>query len=680
MNSFLKTFVSLTVVVVLLCAFAGPAFAEPAAPGAENELTAIYSQDFEAFDASASADEIFSDPKGNKPAGMNEFIGDGENSGAIISAGKVGGTKSLRLMRIDGGVANIRVNGLSTRTLGNGSKLYYSFSFRYAVLGNYGFTSVLAGINASPSLEDYGGETRNIFAVKTDMNTGKDSIFVVNPDGTAERILVYDGLKAETDYKLTAAFTIGSDEYEVLLNGESLGKFKYIGEMTSVTGLRIDCHDWAYECDVSRAQAGDVHVNEVYFDDISLTAVPEGAPVEDQDKTYKFVEYEEFFVEDWEDTEETDEYAKPAEETPPFTYIGGMPFIKAFKTPFINPLSSVRVFGGSDAIDSVTLGLKDFADMRFWSIVYPLEEDDAIYAAVDLNVKALTGYFDMCVTNSTGDGGATASTAQGGAVFRIIRSSTGKLEVIGSNSQVIAELEDGKTYNIGVVLTIATNKFLTYSNLMSVLKQTTFTALLSTGMLLCLITAGIDLSVGANATFCACMCGMMVKGGMTNPVVLILVALIAGTIIGLINGTLLTRLRHTADQTAPAPPLRIHPWYEELPLGRIPPGHRLPDDLRFPGRLHGTWFRDCRRLPDQLHRCCHHLHPDAHPADPHSTRTFHLLRRRQHGSDPSVRYRRSERPDLLLRSVRFHGSDRRYRLRRPFRHLQRRERDPALRH
>lgn len=459
MNRFLKTFVSLTVVVMLLCAFAGPAFAEPAAPGAENELTAIYSQDFEAFDASASADEIFSDPKGNKPAGMNEFIGDGENSGAIISAGKVGGTKSLRLMRIDGGVANIRANGLNTRTLGNGSKLYYSFSFRYAVLGNYGFTSVLAGINASPSLEDYGGETRNIFAVKTDMNTGKDSIFVVNPDGTAERILVYDGLKAETDYKLTAAFTVGSDEYEVLLNGESLGKYKYIGEMTSVTGLRIDCHDWAYECDVSRAQAGDVHVNEVYFDDISLTAVPEGAPVVDQDKTYKFVEYEEFFIEDWEDTEETDEYAKPAEETPPFTYIGGMPFIKAFKTPFINPLSSVRVFGGSDAIDSVTLGLKDFADMRFWSIVYPLEEDDAVYAAVDLNVKALTGYFDMCVTNSTGDGGATASTAQGGAVFRIIRSSTGKLEVIGSNSQVVAELEDGKTYNIGVVLTNGSDKY-----------------------------------------------------------------------------------------------------------------------------------------------------------------------------------------------------------------------------
>ena len=93
-----------------------------------------------------------------------------------------------------------------------------------------------------------------------------------------------------------------------------------------------------------------------------------------------------------------------------------------------------------------------------------------------------------------------------------------------------------------VELTIVSDKFLTYNNLMSVLKQTTFTALLSTGMLLCLITAGIDLSVGANATFCACICGMLVKGGMTNSLVLIVIAIVAGTLIGLINGLLLTRL------------------------------------------------------------------------------------------------------------------------------------------
>ena len=54
-----------------------------------------------------------------------------------------------------------------------------------------------------------------------------------------------------------------------------------------------------------------------------------------------------------------------------------------------------------------------------------------------------------------------------------------------------------------VVLAIASPNFFKYSNMMSILKQTSFNALVSTGMLLCLITAGIDLSVGANATFAA---------------------------------------------------------------------------------------------------------------------------------------------------------------------------------
>jgi ribose transport system permease protein len=93
-----------------------------------------------------------------------------------------------------------------------------------------------------------------------------------------------------------------------------------------------------------------------------------------------------------------------------------------------------------------------------------------------------------------------------------------------------------------IILTIATDKFLSYSNLMSVLKQTAFNALLSTGMLLCLITAGIDLSVGANATFCACVIGMLVKSGVKNSLLLIIIALCVGTCVGFINGTLLTRL------------------------------------------------------------------------------------------------------------------------------------------
>ena len=93
-----------------------------------------------------------------------------------------------------------------------------------------------------------------------------------------------------------------------------------------------------------------------------------------------------------------------------------------------------------------------------------------------------------------------------------------------------------------VVLSIMNPNFYSFNNIMGIFKQTSFNALLATGMLLCLITAGIDLSVGANAVFCACVMGMMVKAGMTNGIIMLIVAIVAGGLVGTINGLLLTRL------------------------------------------------------------------------------------------------------------------------------------------
>lgn len=92
------------------------------------------------------------------------------------------------------------------------------------------------------------------------------------------------------------------------------------------------------------------------------------------------------------------------------------------------------------------------------------------------------------------------------------------------------------------LIAIASPNFLTYNNIMSVFKQSTFNAFVSVGMLLCLITAGIELSVGANAIFCSCLMGMLVQMGVKNGVVMVIVAIIAGTLVGFVNGTLLTRL------------------------------------------------------------------------------------------------------------------------------------------
>ena len=91
-------------------------------------------------------------------------------------------------------------------------------------------------------------------------------------------------------------------------------------------------------------------------------------------------------------------------------------------------------------------------------------------------------------------------------------------------------------------LAISNKNFYSYSNLMSILKQTAFNAFLAVGMLLCLITAGIDLSVGANALFCACLMGALSKSGMSSGILLMIIGILAGGLVGFINGTLLTRL------------------------------------------------------------------------------------------------------------------------------------------
>ncbi|MBQ7263165.1 MAG: ABC transporter permease [Synergistaceae bacterium] len=91
-------------------------------------------------------------------------------------------------------------------------------------------------------------------------------------------------------------------------------------------------------------------------------------------------------------------------------------------------------------------------------------------------------------------------------------------------------------------LAVANRNFYSPGNIMGILKQTAFNAFLATGMLLCLITAGIDLSVGANAIFCACLMGALKEAGVTSGAVMMSAAIVAGAFMGFINGTLLTRL------------------------------------------------------------------------------------------------------------------------------------------
>lgn len=93
-----------------------------------------------------------------------------------------------------------------------------------------------------------------------------------------------------------------------------------------------------------------------------------------------------------------------------------------------------------------------------------------------------------------------------------------------------------------VILTIATDKFFNYSNFMNILKQASINSFIAAGMLVVLITAGIDLSVGSTCVLSACAMGVMVKAGITSTPLLIIVSLVVGLACGYLNGVLLTRL------------------------------------------------------------------------------------------------------------------------------------------
>lgn len=87
-----------------------------------------------------------------------------------------------------------------------------------------------------------------------------------------------------------------------------------------------------------------------------------------------------------------------------------------------------------------------------------------------------------------------------------------------------------------VLLTVVTDQFFKTSNFLNILRQAAINALVSFGMLFVLLTGGIDLSVGATIACSGCMMGIMIKGGITNTFLLLLVGMLCGLVIGLING------------------------------------------------------------------------------------------------------------------------------------------------
>jgi ribose transport system permease protein len=92
---------------------------------------------------------------------------------------------------------------------------------------------------------------------------------------------------------------------------------------------------------------------------------------------------------------------------------------------------------------------------------------------------------------------------------------------------------------VAIALSFASDAFLTPGNLLNVLRQASLLFLMASGLTLVVLTAGIDLSIGANVALSACLAGTAPGAPLAGAAV----ALARGTLVGLANGGLVAILR-----------------------------------------------------------------------------------------------------------------------------------------
>ncbi|NMB11514.1 MAG: ABC transporter permease [Firmicutes bacterium] len=93
-----------------------------------------------------------------------------------------------------------------------------------------------------------------------------------------------------------------------------------------------------------------------------------------------------------------------------------------------------------------------------------------------------------------------------------------------------------------VILSLSSPYFLSVTNIMNILRQSSLIAIVAAGMTFVIITGGIDLSVGSVLSLASCLAaGMMINMGW-NIWVSVFLGLVIGGLMGFINGVLITKI------------------------------------------------------------------------------------------------------------------------------------------
>ena len=93
----------------------------------------------------------------------------------------------------------------------------------------------------------------------------------------------------------------------------------------------------------------------------------------------------------------------------------------------------------------------------------------------------------------------------------------------------------------GAAMTIASPVFLTWSNLEAILLGLSVEGTIAVGMVILLVSGGLDLSVGSTLAFTGVVCGLALVAGVPAPIAIIL-SLMAAFGVGMVNGLLIAKL------------------------------------------------------------------------------------------------------------------------------------------
>ena len=93
-----------------------------------------------------------------------------------------------------------------------------------------------------------------------------------------------------------------------------------------------------------------------------------------------------------------------------------------------------------------------------------------------------------------------------------------------------------------VIFSFVSTNFLSVKNFETVLRNSTDLAVVSIGMTMVMVLGGIDISVGSALGVVAIIVGWMLQAEV-NPILIALVAICMGTVIGILNGILVTKAR-----------------------------------------------------------------------------------------------------------------------------------------